>query len=71
MGTTPKKWPTNALRSLEDTLALLHDMDKLAREAQVHAVAGEFPQVVILGGDIRGKVLRAIHLLTQAKSGNY
>jgi len=69
--TKSKKWPTNALRSLEDTLALLHDMGKLAREAQVKAVAGDFAHVVILNGYIREKAQRAIHLLVQARTGEY
>ena len=71
MTTKSKKWPTNALRSLEDTLALLHDVSKLAREAQVKAVAGDFAHVVILNGDIREKAQRAIHLLVQARTGEY
>jgi len=46
-------------------------MGKLAREAQVKAVAGDFAHVVILNGDIREKAQRAIHLLVQARTGNY
>lgn len=71
MATKAKKWPTNALRSLEDTMAILHDVGVLAREAQMCAVAGDFAQVVILNGDIREKAQRAIHLLVQARTGNY
>jgi hypothetical protein len=71
VATKPKRWPTNALRSLEDTLALLHDINKLARDAQVRAAGGDFSQVVILNGDIREKAQKAIHFLVQARTGEY
>lgn len=69
MATKAKRWPTNALRALEDTLAILQDMGTLARDAQ--AVAGNFAQVVILNGDIRERTQKAIHLLVQARTGDY
>lgn len=71
MGTRPKKWPTNANAALEDTLAVLHEICKLAREAQLAAVAGDFPQVVITNGDVREIAQKAILYLTQAKTGTY
>lgn len=57
--------------ALEDTLAILQDVGMLAREAQMGAVAGDFAQVVILNGDIRERTQKAIHLLVQARTGDY
>lgn len=71
MATKSKRWPTNALAALEETLAILHEVGKLARSAQTGAVAGDFAQVVILNGDIREKCQRAAHLLVQARTGEY
>lgn len=71
MATKPKPWPRRALWSLEDTLALLHDISNLARETQLHAVAGDFSRIVVVSGDIREKAQTAVHLLMQARTGEF
>lgn len=71
MATKPKRWPINALRALEDTLAILSNIDSTAREAQTRAVEGDFARVVLLDGDIRGMAQKATLLLMQAKLGEY
>lgn len=66
-----KRWPNYALESLEGTLFHLKTVTEMARAVQV--VAKELGQsdLVILGGDIRDRARDAIHLLVQARTGDY
>lgn len=66
-----KKWPDYALGSLEGTVIKLKNIQNLSREAQVAAINGDFAQTVILSGDIREEALNAVHLLVQARTGDY
>lgn len=71
MARRPKKWPTYALDSLEGTLFHLKGIIELTREAQVAAKEGDRMMAVILNGDIRERAQDAVHLLIQARVGNY
>lgn len=71
MGRPLKKWPDYALRSLEGTLIHLKTIDQLSREAQVAAQQGDRMGAVILNGDIRKRAQDAVHLLVQARTGEY
>lgn len=66
-----KKWPDYALNSLEGTLFHLKTIQRLSREAQKAAEGGDPLQAVILNGDIRDEALNAVHLLVQARTGEY
>lgn len=66
-----KKWPDYALGSLEGTLLHLKAISELTRQVQDAATKGDPMQVVILGGDIRERSLNAVHLLVQARTGDY
>lgn len=66
-----KKWPDYALGSLEGTVIKLKNIQALSREAQVAAKSGDIGQVIILYGDVRDEALHAVHLLVQARTGEY
>ena len=67
--TPPKRWPNNALATLEDVKALLLDIDRLARQMQA---TRDLPMTaIILTSDIRINANNAFHRLSQARSGDY
>lgn len=67
----PKKWPDYALGSLEGTLFHLKAVTEMGRAVQVAAKELGQPDLAILGGDIRDVARDAIHLLVQARTGDY
>lgn len=67
----PRRWPNYALESLEGTLFHLKDMTEMGRAVQMAAKELGQPDLVILGGDIRDRAREAIHLLVQARTGDY
>lgn len=71
MSSKPKKWPTYALDSLEGTLYHLKTVTEMGRVVQVVAKELGQPDLLILGGDIRDRARDAIHLLVQARTGEY
>jgi hypothetical protein len=66
-----KKWPTYALDSLEGTLLQLKQINEISRQVQMAAKDGDAAQVGMLAGDIRDRALDAVHLLVQARTGDY
>ena len=66
--TSPKRWPNNALATLENVKAILLDIDRLARQTQT--TKDPFTAVVLIS-DIRIKANDAFNRLSQARSGNY
>lgn len=67
--TAPKRWPNEALGTLEDVKALLLDIDVLARRTQEGI---RDPQLAgMLQTDIRIKATNAFHRLSLAKVGIY
>jgi hypothetical protein len=71
MARKPKKWPDYALNSLEGTLLHLKTIERLSRAVQVAAKAGDQSEVIILAGDVRERSQDAVHLLVQARTGEY
>lgn len=71
MARKPKKWPDYALSSLENSLMHLRSIEQLSRQAQIAAKNGDRLEAVIINGDIRLRAQSAIHLLVQAKTGEY
>lgn len=71
MSHRPKKWPSYALGVLENTTALLLEIERLTRAAQT-STADRNPMItMILLGDIRERAQRGRELLGQARTGNY
>lgn len=66
-----KKWPTYALDSLEGTLFHLKTIGEISRQVQVAAKDGDALAITILAGDIRERSQEAVHLLVQARIGDY
>lgn len=71
MATRPKKWPSYALEALENTQAILSEIDALARKAQTASADGDRMAAVIIGSDIRQRAQRASLILSQAYMGTY
>ena len=71
MAYKPAKWPTYALESLEDVLALLQEIESEAAQAQRHAREGDRLNAVIVLSDIRTKAMLGHSALIQGKAGEY
>lgn len=71
MSNKPKKWPSYALASLENSLVTLHEIDDLLREVQTQIAKDKRIEAVILAGDIRSRVQDVTGRLARAKSGDY
>lgn len=71
MGYKPKKWPTYALESLEDSLALTQRIDKASREAQ-EALVKNNPMLALLAlSDIRQYTQQIRESLVRSRAGDY
>jgi hypothetical protein len=66
-----KRWPNYALESLEGTLFELKSIAEISRQVQVAAKNGDAMEVAMLAGDIRERTQSAVHLLVQARTGEY
>ncbi len=71
MGYKPAKWPTYALEALEDTLALLGNMESEAVEAQKAAREGDKLNAVIAISNMRTQIMLARSALYMGKAGEY
>jgi hypothetical protein len=71
MSQRPKKWPDYALGSLEGTLFELKSIAEISRQVQVAAKNGDALEVTMLAGDIRERTQSAVHLLVQARTGDF
>lgn len=71
MSNKPKKWPSYALASLENSLVTLHEIDDLLREVQAQIARDNRMEAVILTGDTRSRVQDVTGRLARAKSGEY
>ncbi len=71
MGYKPKKWPSYALESLENSLALTQRIDKASREAQ-EALVTNNPMLVVLDlSDIRQYAQQIRESLVRSRAGDY
>lgn len=71
MGRPLKKWPSYALESLENTLALLKDFDRDLRRAQELMAGGEHERAQIAMSDARASALKCVEHLVRARTGEY
>lgn len=69
MGRPLKKWPHYAEWARTDSIAILCEIERLAREVQVLVRDGLYVEAVIAAGDIREKATAARLLLVQAPNG--
>lgn len=67
----PKKWPSYALESLENTLALLKDFDRELKRAQELMADGEHERAQIAMSDARASALKCVEHLVRARAGKY
>lgn len=67
----PKKWPSYALESAENTLALLQDFNRDLRLAQELIASGEDERAQLLIADARVASRLCIEHLLRALTGKY